>query len=110
MKADHLCFQVLSFFNYMHSNLFYIMVHIILKILGYVELFQKEYKSGCSQMEFLVMDESTAGEIYKRKGAVDITSNEDWYHFILCNEAIYTPYLSRYGMEVKRQTTGDVVY
>jgi ABC-type transport system involved in cytochrome c biogenesis permease component len=53
------------------------MVHIILKILGYVELFQKEYKSGCSQMEFLVMDESTAGEIYKRKGAVDITSNED---------------------------------
>jgi hypothetical protein len=52
------------------------MLHIILKILGYVPLFQKGYESGCSQMDLLVVDESAAGELYKRKGAVDIISNK----------------------------------
>jgi hypothetical protein len=52
------------------------MLHIILKILGCVPLFQKGYKSGCSQMDFHVIDESAAGEFYKRKGTVDITSNK----------------------------------
>ena len=41
------------------------MLHIILKILGYVPLFQKGYKSGCSQIDFLVMDGSAAGEFYR---------------------------------------------
>jgi len=64
------------------------MLHIILKILGYVPLFQKGYKSGCSQMDFLVMDESATGEFYRRKGAVDITSNKGWHHYMLCKEAM----------------------
>jgi len=64
------------------------MLHIILKILGYVPLFQKGYISGCSQMDLLVVDKSAAGEFYKRKGAVDITSNEGWHHYMLCKEAM----------------------
>jgi len=55
----------LSFCNYIHSNLLYIMLHIILKILGYVPLYQKGYKSGCSQMDFLVLDEGAAREFYR---------------------------------------------
>jgi len=64
------------------------MLHIILKILGYVPLFQKGYKSGCSQMDFLIMDESAAVEFYKRKRAFDITSNKGWYHYMLCQETM----------------------
>jgi hypothetical protein len=43
------------------------------------------------------MDASAAGEFYKRKGAVDITSNKGWYHYILCKEA-----MESFSLKIKR--------
>jgi uncharacterized membrane protein (DUF106 family) len=64
------------------------MLHIILKILGYLPLFQKGYKSGCSQTDFLVMHESAFGELFERQGAVDVKNNKGWHHYMLCKDAM----------------------
>lgn len=40
------------------------------------------------------MDCSAAGEFYKKKGAVDITTTEGWHHYRLCKEAMESLSLS----------------
>jgi hypothetical protein len=45
-------------------------------------------------MDFIVMDCSAAGEFYKKKGAVDITTTEGWHHYRLCKEAMESLSLS----------------
>lgn len=57
--------------------------HLSVEILSSIK-FQKGYDSGCNMMDFLVMDQSVAGEFYKKKGAVDITNNGGWHHYRLC--------------------------
>lgn len=54
---------------------------------SYISL-QKAADNGCARLDFVVLNWNPAQDFYKRKGAIDITEQDDWHHYRLDETAL----------------------
>lgn len=48
----------------------------------------KACETGCSRMDFVVLNWNPAQDFYKRKGAVDLTSDQGWHYYRLNKDSM----------------------